>query len=146
MAAAKAALPAWAALDPSERGAYLRKVGDLILKYQRDLEILDAVVMGRPIATFADAPLAATQYHYHAEAGYQAKGETSLNHKGIVSMTLRQPIGVVAAIIPWNFPIILSSQKVAPALAAGCTVVLKSSEKAPLSVRLKTILYDMSWI
>jgi aldehyde dehydrogenase (NAD+) len=109
-------------------------VADLIQKYDKDLAILDSAVMGRPINSFIDGQYAAGQFHHYAEAGFEAKGETSLNNKGFVAMTLRQPIGVVGAIIPWNVPIIMFVHKVAPALAAGCTVVLKSSEKAPLSV------------
>ena len=91
--------------------------------------------MGRPVSTFFDGMYAASLFEHWAEAGYEAKGETSLNTKGYINMTLRQPIGVVGCIIPWNVPQILLAHKIAPALAAGCTVVLKSSEKAPLSVR-----------
>jgi aldehyde dehydrogenase (NAD+) len=90
--------------------------------------------MGRPINSFFDPAAMSAQFRHYAEAGFLAKGETSLNTKGLVTMTLRQPIGVVGCIIPWNVPMYLFTQKVAPALAAGCTVVLKTSEKAPLSV------------
>jgi aldehyde dehydrogenase (NAD+) len=90
--------------------------------------------MGRPISTFFDGFMAAANFQHWAEAGYEAQGTTSLHTKGFLNMTLRQPIGVVAAIIPWNVPIIMFAHKVAPALAAGCPIVLKSSEKAPLSV------------
>jgi aldehyde dehydrogenase (NAD+) len=77
--------------------------------------------------------MAAEHFAHYAHAGYDTKGTTSLHTKGYLNMTLRQPIGVVAAIIPWNVPIVMLAHKIAPALAAGCTVVLKSSEKAPLS-------------
>ena len=90
--------------------------------------------MGRPVSTYFDAFHAASQFAHYAEAGYEAKGESSLNTKGMVNLTFRQPFGVVGAIIPWNVPVIMFAHKVAPALAAGCTIVLKSSEKAPLSV------------
>jgi aldehyde dehydrogenase (NAD+) len=90
--------------------------------------------MGRPISTFFDGFAAAANFNHWAEAGYEAKGTTSLNTKGFINMTLRQPIGVVAAIIPWNLPVLMFAHKVGSALAAGCTIVLKSSEKAPLSV------------
>jgi aldehyde dehydrogenase (NAD+) len=89
--------------------------------------------MGRPLSSFFDPYLAAGQFEHYSQAGYEAKGTTSLNTKGYLNLTLRQPIGVVAAIIPWNVPLVLLSHKLAPALAAGCTIVLKSSEKAPLS-------------
>lgn len=72
--------------------------------------------------------------NYFAEAGY-AQGHTSLNTPGFLNMSLRQPFGVVGIIIPWNAPLVFFSKKVAPAIAAGNCVVLKSSEKAPLTVR-----------
>jgi len=133
VAAAKAAFPAWAALEPHERGQYLTKLSQLCIAAQEELAILDSAAMGRPLGSFFDGPYSALQYSHWAEAGYEAKGETSLNTKGFLNLTLRQPIGVVGAIIPWNVPQILFAHKVGPALAAGCTVVLKSSEKAPLS-------------
>ncbi|RDI80504.1 hypothetical protein Vi05172_g9632 [Venturia inaequalis] len=132
VAAAKAAFPAWAALSPPQRGAYLKKLSALTLAASSDLAALDCSVMGRPISTYGDAAYAAAEFAHYAEAAWP-KGETSLNTPGFINMTFRQPIGVVGAIIPWNVPIILLSTKLGPALAAGCTVVLKSSEKAPLS-------------
>lgn len=92
--------------------------------------------MGRPVSGYFDNTSAAARFDYFAEAGYNIQGESSLNTPGYMSVTLRQPFGVVAAIIPWNVPLIEISGKVAPALAAGNTVVLKSSEKAPLTVSL----------
>lgn len=90
--------------------------------------------MGKPISTHTiDVNYAATQYNYFAEAAYP-QGHTSLNTPGFLNMSLRQPFGVVAVIIPWNAPLIFFSKKVAPALAAGNCVVVKSSEKAPLTV------------
>lgn len=150
VAAAKAAFPAWAALDPVERGAYLKKLSELTLAATGDLAALDSASMGRPVSTYFDAAHAASSFAHYAEAAWP-KGETSLNTKGFLNMTLRQPIGVVGAIIPWNVPIVLLAHKLGeiflwwallfshwhkpgPALAAGCTVVVKSSEKAPLSV------------
>ena len=120
-------------MEPTERGVYLKKLSELILRDAEELSVLDASVMGRPITSFFDPFLAAGQFEHYAQSGWEAKGTTSLHTKGFLNMTLRQPIGVVAAIIPWNVPIVLLSHKLAPALAAGCTVVLKSSEKAPLS-------------
>ncbi|QDS72448.1 hypothetical protein FKW77_009480 [Venturia effusa] len=132
VAAAKAAFPSWAALGPPQRGAYLKKLSELILAASSDLAALDCSVMGRPISTYGDAASAAAEFAHFAEAAWP-KGDTSLNTPGYINMTFRQPIGVVGAIIPWNVPIILLSHKLGPALAAGCTIVLKSSEKAPLS-------------
>ena len=89
--------------------------------------------MGKPVSTHGvDVNYAVTQYNYFAEAAYP-QGHTSLNSPGFLNMSLRQPFGVVAIIIPWNAPLIFFAKKVAPALAAGNCVVVKSSEKAPLT-------------
>ncbi|KAK3114158.1 hypothetical protein LTR53_007797 [Teratosphaeriaceae sp. CCFEE 6253] len=132
VSAAAAAQPAWAALSPQERGAPMKKLADLISKEKDSLAHLDALSMGRPVATFFDAHYAATHFAYFAEAGY-AQGHTSLHTPGFLNLSLKQPFGVCAAIIPWNAPLVFFSKKVAPALAAGNTVVVKSSEKAPLT-------------
>ena len=133
VAAAKAAFPTWAAMDPTTRGATMKKLAQLILRDAQELAMLDAMSMGRPVSTYFDAHLAAQYFEHYAEAGWEAKGTTSLNTQGFVNMTFRQPIGPVAAIIPWNIPTMMFAMKLAPALAAGCTCVLKSSEKAPLT-------------
>lgn len=101
----------------------------------KDLAQLDALSLGRPISTYFDAHYATTQFKYFSEAGY-ATGQSSLNTPGFMNVSLRQPYGVVAAIIPWNCPLIFLSKKLAPALAAGNAVILKTSEKAPLSSHL----------
>lgn len=80
--------------------------------------------------------MSAQLFRYFAEGAWNVQGTASTNTPGLMSMTVKEPYGVVALIIPWNFPLIMFSMKVAPALAAGNTVVLKSSEKAPLTVRL----------
>lgn len=95
VAAAKAAFPAWAALDPNTRGAYLRKMSDLIKESVNELAQLDAMSMGRPVSTYFDAYAAAGYFEHYAQAGFEAKGTTSLNTPGFVNMTLRQPIGPV---------------------------------------------------
>lgn len=89
--------------------------------------------MGRPIDSYFDAFAAAGDFDHYAEAWPHIQGQASLNTPGYVTMTLRQPMGVVAAIIPWNVPLLFLSSKCAPALISGNTVVLKSSEKAPLT-------------
>ena len=98
-----------------------------------ELARLDAIAMGRPVSSYIDANYAATHFNFFAEAAYP-QGRTSLNTPGFMNMSLRQPFGVVAVIIPWNAPLVFFSKKVAPAVAAGNCVVLKSSEKAPLTV------------
>lgn len=133
VAAAKAAFPSWSETDPATRGQYLKKLATLIRQHNDELAVLEAQAMGKPVSTFVDAHIAAEDYDYFAQAWPMMQGSTSLNTPGQLSMTFRQPFGVVAAIIPWNFPLIFFAGKTAPALIAGNTVVLKSSEKAPLA-------------
>ncbi|PNP45950.1 hypothetical protein THARTR1_10876 [Trichoderma harzianum] len=133
IAAAKAAFPAWASLSPYERGRYLVRLADLIVEANADLAHLEAESMGRPVSTYFDATVGAKYFRYFSEAAYP-QGGSSLNTPGFVNITLKQPVGVVAAIIPWNAPLVFFCKKLAPALAAGNAVVLKSSEKAPLTV------------
>ncbi|KAF2832565.1 aldehyde dehydrogenase [Ophiobolus disseminans] len=130
--AAQAAFPAWSALSPQQRGVPLKKMGELVISEKDELAELDAIAMGRPVSTYIDSHYAATHFNYFAEAAYP-QGHTSLNTPGFLNMSLRQPFGVVAIIIPWNAPLIFFSKKVAPAVAAGNCVVVKSSEKAPLT-------------
>jgi aldehyde dehydrogenase (NAD+) len=110
-------------------------MAERILAEKDELAKLDALAMGRPVDGYFDANYAAVHFNYFSEAGY-AQGHTSLNTPGFMNMSLRQPFGVVAIIIPWNAPLVFFSKKVAPAVAAGNCVVLKSSEKAPLTVRI----------
>jgi len=134
VAAAKAAQSSWAALSPDDRGAYMKKLAALIRESHAELAYLEAISMGRPVRTYWDAWVAASNFDHFAEAGYNIQGTSSLNTPGFVNVSLKQPFGVVAAIIPWNLPLFFLSSKLAPALVAGNTVVLKSSEKAPLTV------------
>lgn len=135
VAAAKAAQPAWEALSPQQKGVPLAKLAQMIKANTKELAKLDALSLGRPISTYFDSYYATTQFQYFSEASY-ATGHSSLNTPGFLNFSIRQPYGVVAAIIPWNCPLIFLSKKLAPALAAGNTVVLKTSEKAPLSSHL----------
>ncbi|KAI1633045.1 aldehyde dehydrogenase domain-containing protein [Biscogniauxia mediterranea] len=130
--AAKAAFPAWSAMSPQQRGRPLAKLAQMITEADAELAKLDAAVLGRPISTYFDGYYAAMHFRYFSEAAYPT-GTSSLNTPGFINVSLRQPYGVCAAIIPWNSPLVFYSKKLAPALAAGNTVVLKTSEKAPLS-------------
>jgi aldehyde dehydrogenase (NAD+) len=132
VAAAEAAFPAWSALSPIERGKPLKQMAERIMAEKDELARLDALSMGRPVEGYFDANYASVHFNYFSEAGY-AQGHTSLNTPGFLNMSIRQPFPVVAIIIPWNAPLVFFSKKVAPAVAAGCCVVLKSSEKAPLT-------------
>lgn len=133
VAAAKAAFPAWSALSPKERSVYLSRLGVLLAENSAELAQLEAKSMGRPVTSFFDAGAASDYFRYFSEAAYPM-GTSSLNTPGFVNMGVKQPYGVCGIIIPWNAPLIFFSKKGAAALAAGNTVVLKSSEKAPLTV------------
>lgn len=98
VAAAKAAFPAWSNLDPASRGGYMKKLAGLILESAQEMAQLDAMAMGRPVSTYFDPYVAAGYFEHYAQAGYEAKGTTSLNTPGFVNMTFRQPIGPVAAV------------------------------------------------
>ncbi|KAB5513411.1 aldehyde dehydrogenase domain-containing protein [Coniochaeta sp. 2T2.1] len=133
VAAAKAAFPSWSALDPASRGAPMKKLAALIRQNNDELARLEAASMGRPVSDFFDAHAAASEFDQYAEAWPYMHGQSSLNNPGFVAMTLRQPYGIAAAIIPWNVPLLFLAAKAAPALITGNAVVLKSSEKAPLT-------------
>lgn len=126
------------------RGTYLRKLSQLILESNDELAKLETLSTGRPISQFFDASLAAEYFAYFAGGGWSAQGTASLNTPDHLNMTVKQPYGVVALIIPWNFPLIMFAGKMAPALAAGNTVVLKSSEKAPLTVCAISVAYHLT--
>ena len=142
VAAARAAFAdnaPWRRMSPSQRGRILHRIGDLILEYADELALLESLDNGKPVAVArqADVPLAADLFHYMAGHCTKIEGETipmSLAEPGrYLSFTTREPIGVVAQIIPWNFPLLMAAWKLGPALAAGCTVILKPAEQTPLS-------------
>ncbi|KAK3349141.1 aldehyde dehydrogenase domain-containing protein [Lasiosphaeria hispida] len=134
VAAAKAAFPEWSATDPSKRSACLKKLAALIRQHNAELARLEAVSMGLPVSSFHYGHSAASQFDHYAEAWPRIQGQASVNTPKHITMTLRQPYGVVALIIPWNAPVHFFASKSAPALITGNTVVVKSSEKAPLAV------------
>ncbi|KAK3303812.1 aldehyde dehydrogenase domain-containing protein [Chaetomium strumarium] len=134
VAAAKAAFPAWEAMGPAKRAVYLKRLAALLREHKDELARLDAIAMGMPVSTHHFAESCARHFEYFAEAWATVQGQASVNTPGYVTMTLRQPYGVVALIIPWNVPCHFLGTKSAPALITGNTVVLKSSEKAPLAV------------
>jgi len=133
VAAAKAAQPGWAALSVEVRSGYFKKLAALVREHHAELAHLEALSMGKPVSTYFDAFAFAGTFDHYSEAGYTPQGTSSMNTPGYINLTLRQPYGVVAAIIPWNVSLLFFAKKVAPALAVGNTVVLKSSEKAPLT-------------
>lgn len=135
IAAAQAALPAWRAQGPKQRSQLLRKWFELILAGQDDLACLITAEQGKPLSEARKEVLYGANFvEWFAEEAKRIYGETvpsfAPERRALV---LRQPIGVCAAITPWNFPLAMITRKVAPALAAGCTVVLKPAELTPLS-------------
>jgi succinate-semialdehyde dehydrogenase / glutarate-semialdehyde dehydrogenase len=133
--AAARALPAWRARTAKDRGVILRRWFDLIIAHTEDLAQLMTAEQGKPLAEArGEVAYGASFIEWFAEEGKRAYGDiipTSGTDRRL--MVLKQPIGVCAAITPWNFPIAMITRKVAPALAAGCTVVAKPAEATPLS-------------
>ncbi len=125
----------WAEMSASDRGKILWKLGDLVDKYNEDLGTLETLDNGKPIfeSRQVDMPMVAEVFRYYAGWATKIHGETVPVRGPFLNYTLREPLGVVAAIVPWNFPLLLASWKVAPALAAGNTVVLKPASWTPLS-------------
>ena len=117
----------WADMSASDRGRILWKIGDLVDKYNEELGTLETLDNGKPIfeSCQVDMPMVAEVFRYYAGWATKIHGETVPVRGPFLHYTLREPIGVVAAIVPWNFPLLLASWKIAPALAAGNTVVLK---------------------
>jgi phenylacetaldehyde dehydrogenase len=127
----------WPRMSPSERGRILWKLSDLIEKHTEELATLESLDNGKPltVARVADVPLTVDMFRYMAGWATKLTGTTiPISFPGeYLSYTLREPVGVVAQIIPWNFPLLMAAWKLAPALATGCTVVLKVAEQTPLS-------------
>jgi succinate-semialdehyde dehydrogenase / glutarate-semialdehyde dehydrogenase len=142
------AWPSWRALLAKQRAALLRRWHDLILENQEDLAVLMTAEQGKPLAeSRGEIAYAASFVEWFAEEAKRVYGDVIPSHgtdKRIV--TLKQPIGVVAAITPWNFPSAMITRKVAPALAAGCTVVVKPAEDTPLSALALAELADRAGI
>jgi succinate-semialdehyde dehydrogenase/glutarate-semialdehyde dehydrogenase len=132
--AAAAALPAWRARTAKERAAILRKWFELIMAHQEDLAVLMTSEQGKPLAEArGEVAYGASFIEWFAEEGKRVYGDVIPAHgadKRI--LVLKEPIGVVAAITPWNFPIAMITRKAGPALAAGCTMVIKPAEDTPL--------------
>jgi succinate-semialdehyde dehydrogenase/glutarate-semialdehyde dehydrogenase len=133
--AAAAALPAWRAKTAKERAAVLRRWFDAIMAAQEDLGALMTAEQGKPLAeTRGEVAYGASFIEWFAEEAKRAYGDVIPTHAaGKRILVIKQPIGVVTAITPWNFPIAMITRKVAPAIAAGCTVVIKPPDETPLS-------------
>jgi acyl-CoA reductase-like NAD-dependent aldehyde dehydrogenase len=133
VAGAKEAFPAWRALAPADRSALLRRLAGALEEELERLAGLEARNAGKPIADArGEMGMVVDTFRYYAGAPERLLGKT-IPVAGGVSMTFREPLGVVGLITPWNFPLAIASWKVAPALAAGNTVVLKPAELTPLT-------------
>lgn len=135
IAAADAALADWRSKTATIRAGILRRWHDLILENAEDLGLLMTLEQGKPLAEArGEVRYGASFIEWFAEEGKRAYGDIIPPHlPGLRLLVTKQPVGVVAAITPWNFPNAMITRKVAPALAAGCTVVIKPSEETPLS-------------
>jgi acyl-CoA reductase-like NAD-dependent aldehyde dehydrogenase len=133
VARAKAAYPAWRAVAPADRARLLHRLADALESELEDLARLEARNAGKPIAAArGEMGMVVATFRYYAGAPERVLGDT-IPVAGGVAMTFREPLGVVALITPWNFPLNIASWKLAPALAAGNTVVLKPAELTPLT-------------
>lgn len=125
----------WPTFHPRERAKYLLAIADLVDQNDEKLALLESINVGRPISGVLgwDAPNVAEVFRYYAGWADKITGRTLPDLAGVRIATYQEPIGVCAAIMPWNFPLADLAWKLAPALAAGCTVVVKAAERAPLS-------------
>jgi len=148
IAAAERALPAWRALTAKERSARIRRWGELMLQRQDDLARLLSTEQGKPLAEAkGEVAYAASFLEWFAEEAKRVYGDVIPSHKGDARIVvIKQAIGVVAAITPWNFPLAMVTRKVGPALAAGCTMILKPSEETPLSAFALAVLAEQAGI
>jgi acyl-CoA reductase-like NAD-dependent aldehyde dehydrogenase len=143
VAAAKEAFPAWRAVSPGDRAALLHRLADALDRSRDELARLEARNAGKPITDArAEMGKVVETFRYYAGAPERLLGDT-IPVPGGVDMTFREPLGVVGLIVPWNFPLTIASWKVAPALAAGNTLVLKPAELTPLTaLELERIALD----
>jgi succinate-semialdehyde dehydrogenase/glutarate-semialdehyde dehydrogenase len=146
--AAAAALPAWAARTAKDRSAVMRRWFELIMANQEDLAVLMTTEQGKPLAeSMGEIAYAASFVEWFAEEGKRLYGDIIPGHQADKRiLVLRQPVGVVAAITPWNFPAAMITRKAGPALAAGCTMVLKPASQTPYSALALAVLAERAGI
>ncbi|MEZ0267543.1 MAG: aldehyde dehydrogenase family protein [Phycisphaerae bacterium] len=125
----------WRKMSARERGRIMYKAADLIEQHKEELAKLEALDNGKPyaVAMAADLPLVIDCYRYYAGWADKIEGKTIPVNGPFMCYTRHEPVGVVGQIIPWNFPLLMQAWKLGPALASGCTVVLKPAEQTPLS-------------
>ncbi|AEE90341.1 aldehyde dehydrogenase B [Tepidanaerobacter acetatoxydans Re1] len=134
--AAWKAFETWKDVSAQEKSGILLKIADLIDENAEKLAMIETLDNGKPIRETRniDVPLSSDHFRYFAGAIRAEEGQAVMIDKNTLSIILREPIGVVGQIIPWNFPLLMAAWKLAPALAAGCTVVIKPSSSTPLSI------------
>lgn len=134
--AAKAAQKEWAKIAPRQRGKLIQQCAELLNLHAEEIGRLIALETGKALRTESrvEAGVLADAFFFHAGLGSEIKGETVPFSPEMLTMTVREPIGVIGAIIPWNVPLMLMALKIAPAMLAGNAVVVKSAEEAPLAV------------
>ena len=133
VARAREAFPVWRAVAPTDRARLLRRLASLVEENAEELARIESQNVGKPISgARGEVGMVAEVFHFYAGAVDKHHGET-IPVAGGVDMTFREPLGVVGLIVPWNFPIAISSWKLGPALATGNTVVLKPAELTPLT-------------
>ncbi len=137
-AAAKAAFPSWSVTPKELRSKYLLSISTLIEKNLDRLALAESIDNGKPLklAKTVDIPRAAANFHFYGTGILHYAAHTHAMEETAINYTLRQPVGVAGCISPWNLPLYLFSWKIAPALAAGCTVVAKPSEITPMTAYL----------
>lgn len=136
---------AWSRTSPSHRKRVLRALSDLMMEHSEELALLDSMDMGKLVAEAhsVDVPSAAELFAFYGEAVDKQGGEIAPTEPGNLALVTREPLGVIGAVTPWNFPLDLAVWKLAPALAAGNSVVLKPAEQAPLSsIRLAELAME----
>ncbi len=136
VSAARAALPVWGKLRASERGQILQRAANLLEQHQDELIRLESLDAGKPLAAVRrqDMPAVLDTVRYYAGWCDKITGHVVPCRPGALTYTVREPVGVVGAIIPWNFPLMIGLWKIAPALACGCTLVVKPADLTPLSL------------
>ncbi|NUA31496.1 aldehyde dehydrogenase family protein [Cupriavidus basilensis] len=133
--AARAALKVWCGLRAAERGRILYRFADLLEANQEELIALESLDAGKPLAAVRrqDMPAVIDTVRYYAGWADKINGQVVPTRPGALTYTVREPVGVVAAIVPWNFPLMIGMWKIAPALACGCTLIVKPAEITPLT-------------
>ena len=133
--AARAALKVWNGLRAAERGRILYRFAELLEAHQEELIALESLDAGKPLAAVRrqDMPAVIDTVRYYAGWADKINGQVVPTRPGALTYTVREPVGVVAAIVPWNFPLMIGMWKIAPALACGCTLIVKPAEITPLS-------------